>query len=424
MKAIVDCNSFYCACERLFRPDLAHKPIIVLSNNDGCIISRSDEAKALGIKMAGPYYKIRSSIRKDTAVFSSNYNLYGGLSRRVMQTLKEYVGDNNVEVYSVDESFVDLSHIPSDQLQNFCLDLKYTVEKWTGIPVSIGVAKSKVLCKAANRISKKKKIETNGVVVLQSEDTIKEALEKMKVSDVWGIGQRFAIKLEEYGVSTAWDLRNMNEEWGRRNLGGVVGVRLIRELNGVPCIGLKDELLVKKMIATTRMFSSPVKTLRELKEAVSSYVSRAGEKLRKQKYCAKQMHVFVITNDYKNAYEYTPQNFGLSSTLPVATASTTELISYALPLVRRLFSEGSRYLKAGVILSELVPESSIQGSFFSSHTTSQYNSLMETIDSINAGIGGEALKFASSGLDRKWKMRQGMRSPLYTSRWNELKEVK
>lgn len=424
MKAIVDCNSFYCACERLFRPDLAHKPIIVLSNNDGCIISRSDEAKELGIQMAGPFYKIRSLIRqKEIAVFSSNYNLYGELSQRVMNTLKSIAGEDKVEVYSVDESFVDLNHIPQAQLSEFCMDLKTTIEKWTGIPVSIGVATSKVLCKAANRVSKMRKLETGGVVILRSEDRIREVLEKMKVGDLWGIGQRYAIKLEEQQIYTAWDLRNMNEEWGRKNLGGVVGVRLIRELRGEECIDIKDALIIKKMIATTRMFGAPVYLFEELRESVATYISRAAEKLRRQGYCARHLHVFVVTNDYKNGYEYAPQNFGLSMLLPFATSSTTELMNAALPLIEKLYMEGSRYLKAGVILSDFVPEGSIQGTFFSSHNSKQSDLLMSTIDNINASIGSDALKFASSGLDRKWKMQQNMRSPLYTSKWNELREV-
>ena len=424
MKAIVDCNSFYCSCERLFRPELLHKPVIVLSNNDGCIISRSDEAKRLGLQLAGPFYKIRSSIReKDIAVFSSNYNLYGELSQRVMETLKFFVGEKNVEVYSVDESFVNLAHIPLHQLQEFCLELKHSVEKWTGIPVSIGVAKSKVLCKAANRISKKGKVENEGVVFLHSEDTIRKALEQMSVGDIWGVGQRFAIKLEEQGIKSAWDLRNMPEEWGRKNLGGVVGVRLIRELKGEECISIKEALVVKKMIATTRMFGEPLTSLMDLKEAVAAYVSRAAEKLRLQKYCAQHLYVFVVTNDYKTEYLYNPQNFGIDLTLPVATSSTHELINHALCLLEKLFKDGSRYLKAGVILSEFVPESSIQGNFFSSDYTPRDRLLMETIDSINASLGNDALKFASSGLERKWTMRQGMRSPFYTSKWNELREV-
>lgn len=424
MKAIIDCNSFYCACERLFRPELKDQPIIVLSNNDGCVISRSDEAKELGIQMAGPYYKIRSSVlQKNVAVFSSNYNLYGEISQRVMHVLKALAGEDNIEVYSVDECFVNLSHVPQNELHLFGLHLKRTVEKWTGIPVSVGVATSKVLCKAANRLSKKKKIETGGVVVLTNEDNIRNTLQMMKVGDIWGVGQRFALKLEEQGIHTAWDLRNTNEEWVRKNLGGVVGVRLIRELRGEECIGLKEELSVKKMISTTRMFSSPVFTLQELKESVAHYISRASEKLRRQSSCATELHVFVVTNDYASEYAYNPLNFGLTTTLPVATASTGELLKHAMQLITRLYKEGSRYLKAGVILNGIIPETAIQGSFFEQGASPRNKLLFEAIDNINASIGTDSIRFASSGLERKWKMKQDMLSPLYTSRWNELRDV-
>lgn len=424
MKAIIDCNSFYCACERLFRPELKDKPIIVLSNNDGCVISRSDEAKQLGIQMAGPYYKIRSSIlEKQVAVFSSNYNLYGEMSQRVMGVLKNLVGEENLEVYSVDECFVNLHHLRENELQQFGLHLKKTVEQWTGIPVSVGVATSKVLCKAANRLSKKKKIETGGVVLLNNEQKIRSALESMKVGDIWGIGQRYAVKLEQLGIHTAWDLRNMNEEWGRKNLGGVVGVRLIRELQGQECIGLKEELSVKKMISTTRMYGSPVFTLHELKESVAYYVSRASEKLRRQRSCAKELHVFVVTNNYGNEYEYNPLNFGITTILPVATSSTGELLKHAMQLITTLYKEGSRYLKAGVILNDIIPETAIQANFFEPKTSPKNKVLFEAIDNINASIGGDSLRFASSGLQRKWKMKQDMLSPLYTSQWNELREV-
>lgn len=247
MKAIVDCNSFYCACEKVFRPDLRFKPVVVLSNNDGCIVSRNDEARALGIKMTVPYYQARPIIEKyGIAVFSSNYNLYGDMSQRVMQTLKTLVGKDKVEVYSIDESFLDLRHIPAAKLYPFCREIVDTVEKWTGIPVSIGVAPTKVLAKSANRLAKKDKRASKGVCIMDTEEKMTEMLKSTPVSGIWGVGRKYAAKLEKRKINTAWDLRNMNEEWGRHNLGGVVGVRLIKELRGEPCIEMKDPLETKK----------------------------------------------------------------------------------------------------------------------------------------------------------------------------------
>ena len=207
MKAIIDCNSFYCACETLFRPEYKNKPVIVLSNNDGCIISRSDEAKALGIKMAAPFFQVRSLVSKyKTGVFSSNYNLYGEMSQRVMDTLKLLAGENNVEVYSIDESFIELSHIQNNHLEDFCIELKKYIEHWTGIAVSIGLAKSKILCKVANRIAKGNKIKTKGVVSIMSDDKTKDALLNTNVEDIWGIGHQFSLKLKKQGIMNAWNL--------------------------------------------------------------------------------------------------------------------------------------------------------------------------------------------------------------------------
>lgn len=262
MKAIIDCNSFYCSCERLFQPALATRPVIVLSNNDGCIISRSDEAKALGVEMAGPYFKAKPLILKHRVVtFSSNYNLYGDLSWRVMETLRTLLPPGAVEVYSVDECFADLGHIPDEQLQSFSVYLKETVEQWTGINVSIGVAPTKVLSKIANRLAKKHKALTNCVLVLNTKRKIEQALQKTAVEDIWGVGWQYAVKLRLYNINNALDLSRQNIEWAHRVMGGVVGVRLIRELNGEESIAMNEERLTKKMIATTRMFGTPVGTL-------------------------------------------------------------------------------------------------------------------------------------------------------------------
>jgi DNA polymerase V len=427
MTAIVDCNSFYCSCERLFVPSLHNQPVVVLSNNDGCIVSRTDEAKALGIGMAGPYYENKEVIEKNkVTVFSSNYNLYGDLSMRVMDSLRSIVGDNNIEVYSVDEAFLNLNDVPVHELEKITLLLKERTEQWTGINVSVGVAPTKVLSKVANRLAKKNKQATNCIMVLDTEEKIQEALQRTSVADVWGVGGRYAYKLKEfYNIQTALQLSKMNEEWARKNLGGVVGVRLIKELNGIPCIKMKDPLETKKMIATTRMFGKPVYELADLKEAVATYTSRAAEKLRRQCSAAKFIDVFVVTNDQKGKqYEYHPQSRHNYITLPIATSNTNTLISYAVPLVEQLYINGPKYLKAGVMLSGIVPDVSIQGNLFLPEINNNGKLLMDMIDNINFSQRDDVLKFASSGTKRDWKMRQELRSKRYTTRWNELYEVK
>lgn len=425
MYAIVDCNSFYCSCERLFEPSLYNKPVVVLSNNDGCIVSRTDEAKALGIGMAGPYYQNKDVIEQhNVAVFSSNYNLYGDLSMRVMDTLRSVAGDANVEVYSVDEAFVNLSSMSPEQLQNISVELKERTELWTGIKVSVGAAPTKVLSKVANRLAKKNKQATNCIMILDTEEKIQEALQRTPVADVWGVGRRSAYKLKEfYNIQNAWQLSKMNEEWARKNLGGVVGVRLIKELNGTPCIEMKDPLENKQMIATTRMFGKPVYELNDLKEAVATYTSRAAEKLRRQYSAAKLINVFVVTNDQKgHQYEYNPKTKHTYVTLPSATSNTHELIHYAVPLVERLYVSGPKYLKAGVMLGSIVPDNSIQGNLFVEEANQQ-RLLMEAMDNINFSMRDDVVKYAATGLKRNWKMRQELRSKRYTTRWDELYEV-
>jgi len=426
MKAIVDCDSFYCSCERVFKPDLWYKPVVVLSNNDGCIVSRTDEAKRLGIGMAAPYYQHKDLIEKnDVAVFSSNYNLYGDLSMRVMDTLRHLLGENNVEVYSVDEAFIDLGDSSREQLAEQAKGIKQTIEQWTGINVSIGVAPTKVLAKVANRLSKKDKQNTECIMVLNTQEEIIQALKKTAVEDIWGVGYRSATKLKQlWSIYDGLQLRNMSEEWAKANLGGVVGVRLIKELKGQQSIEMKDPLRQKKMIATTRMFGKPVLDLNDLKEAVATYTSRAAEKLRRQSCAAKLIDVFVVSNDYPgNQYEYNPQTKHNHIKLLQPTSHTNELIKNAVPLVEELYNAGSKYLKAGVMLGELVPDESIQGNMFKSERVNHQRILMEAMDNINFSMRDDAVKYVASGLKRNWKMRQEMRSGRYTTRWEELFEV-
>ena len=375
--------------------------------------------------MASPFYQNREVIEKNkVAVFSSNYNLYGDLSMRVMDTLRHLAGVHRVEVYSVDEAFLDLSSLPKEKLFSAAKEIKETVEQWTGITVSVGVAPSKVLSKVANRLSKKDKAGTGGVLVLDTEDKIKEALEKTAVDEIWGVGRQYAAKLHHLLIDNGWQLRQLPEAWARKNLGGVVGVRLIKELKGIPCIPMKDPLERKKMIATTRMFGKPATELSDIKEAVATYTARAAEKLRRQYSAATCIQVFLVTNGSHTArYEYHPQSCSLHARFPKASADTAELLRYALPLAEKLFQPGLKYLKAGVILSELVPDNAIQENLFLNEPRHKSNWLMKAIDNINFSHRDDIVKFVASGLNRNWKMRQELRSKRFTTRWNELYEV-
>ena len=423
--AIVDCNSFYCSCERVFEPKIWNKSVVVLSNNDGCIVSRSDEAKKLGVKMAGPYFQAKHIIEKnDVRAFSSNYHLYGDMSMRVMDTLRALAGAENVEVYSVDEAFVNLDKIPFEQLEKFAHEIKETVEQWTGISVSVGLAPTKTLAKIANHIAKNDKAKTKCVSLLITEDEQRKALQQTRVNGIWGVGGAYANKLINWGITSAWDLRNMPDEWAHANMGGVVGVRLLKELRGEPSIIMREELETKKMIATTRMFGRPVTELNELKEAIATYTSRAAEKLRRQHCAAKTVSVFIVPKEESHSVNFS-HGPSLSSyiTLQWATSFTQELIKPAMKLVEDIFQSGRIYKKAGVMLSGIVPDTSIQASFFSGESKGVNRFLMSAVDNVNFSMRDDVVKFCSSGMNKNWKMRQELRSLRHSTRWDELKEV-
>ena len=425
MRAIVDCNSFYCSCEKVFHPEWNTTPVVVLSNNDGCVIARCDHAKALGIDMTGPYFKVKPLIEQyGVKVFSSNYNLYGDMSRRVMEILKEMVGEENVEVYSVDEAFLSLYHYSKDQLPLLAKTIKNTIRTWTGIEVSVGIAPTKTLAKVANRMAKKNKEATRCVTVLDTEEKIIAALQKTAIKDVWGIGSRYGDKLMTLGLQTAWDVSNLTEEWARKHLGGVVGVRLVKELKGEEAVVMKDQLDNKKMIATTRMFGYTVTELKEIKEAVATYTARAAEKLRRQKGAASTISVFLISQEKIDSphFRHGP-TVSTYTILSQPTSNTSELITPALNMVERLFVAGKKYKKAGVTLSGIVPDESIQGDLFL-QGKSIGRFLMDMVDNINFSMRDDMVKFAASGTRRNWKMQQSFHSPRYTTRWDELFEVK
>ena len=379
--------------------------------------------------MALPYFKAKHTIEKNgIAVFSSNYNLYGDMSWRVMQTLRTMLDDSDhskVEVYSVDEAFVDLQHIPPNSLEEYVRFMKETVEQWTGISVSIGVAPTKTLAKLANRLAKKNKIETGCIALLKSKDEQIEALQKTRVGSIWGVGRAYAEKLINLGIASAWELSNMREEWAHKNMGGVVGIRLIRELNGIPSIDMIEPLENKKMIATTRMFGSPVTELSDIKEAVATYTSRAAEKLRRQHCAAKNISVFIVPQEDSHTTDFSHGPLVSAHTiLPKATSLTNELIKPALELTDQIYKKGKLYKKAGVMLSGLVPDQSIQANMFLSETKNSSRKLMDMVDNVNFSMRDDVLKFAASGTTRDWKMRQELRSKRYTTRWDEMMSVK
>ncbi|CAN5415500.1 Y-family DNA polymerase [soil metagenome] len=426
MIAIVDCNSFYCSCERVFYPKLWKKPVVVLSNNDGCIISRTDEAKAAGVGMAAPFFMNQEIIQKNNVeVFSSNYHLYGDMSWRVMETLRSIAGEENVEVYSVDECFINIKEADESRLEEYALQIKQAVEQWTGVIVSVGIAPTKVLAKAANNLAKKNKVATNCVVVIDTPEKIDAALLKMPVNSIWGVGHQYAVKLNELNIYNAYELSRMTEAFVKRNLGGIVGVRLLKELQGIPAIDMEDELVSKKMIATTRMFGNPVTDLKDIKEAVATYTARAAEKLRRQHSVAGVISVFVVPKEIRASSERFRHGPMISNhfTLPVATSSTNELIKPALQLVESIYEEGNFYKKAGVTLSGLLSQEAVQSNMFAAPPDKAMQKLMHTLDNVNFSMRDDAVKFASSGTSRDWKMRQEYRSPMHTTRWNELREV-
>lgn len=429
MFALVDCNSFYCSCERLFRPDLENQPVVVLSNNDGCIIARSDEAKAAGIKMGAPYFQCKAELTENkVAVFSSNYQLYGELSMRVMDTLRNFVGNEKVEVYSVDEAFLQLGQLPENQLNEIASELKKRVETWTGIRVSVGIAPTKVLAKLANRMAKKHKKETKGALVLQHPAELEQALKETEIGEVWGIGHQYAEKLRRLGITDAWKFSQLPINWVQKNMGGVVGVRLHKELNGIPCIDLKNPLEKKKMIGSSRMFGRPVFELQEIREAVATYLARAAEKLRRQDSAATEISLYIVAAD-ENRFTYNPKKFSTSLVLPKPCSGTNELLEHALPLLPLIYQGKRKYLKAGVQLSGLVPASSLQENLFiHQETLDEYQEtnnkkLMKALDNINFSQGANTIHFGASGLQPTWVMRQEKMSPCYTTSWKDLREV-
>ncbi|MFA7381827.1 MAG: Y-family DNA polymerase [Desulfurivibrionaceae bacterium] len=415
--ALLDCNNFYVSCERLFNPKLAGQPVVVLSNNDGCIIARSNEAKALGIRMGEPFFKCRKFIEaKQVQVFSSNYPLYGDLSQRVMGILSQL--EPEVEVYSIDEAFFRQPKGKSQALLENGRHIRTTVGKQVGIPVSIGFGATKTLAKIANRIAKKQP-EHGGVFVLP-EQNLEAILATIEVGEVWGIGPRQSQKLCAYGMRTVLDLKNANDAWLRKHL-TITGLRTAMELRGVSCLPFEEAPAPRKSITSSRSFGQPVTDLSGLREALSAYVSIAAEKLRAEQKKAGCLQVYLTTNRFR---EGEPQYANsLTVTLANPTASTLALIHHASEALRQLYRPGFSYQKVGVVLVDLVASSHEQQHLFRVPHKEQ-GELMAALDKINRRWGRDTLQSGSAGLERPWKNKQTRKSPSYTTSWHELPVVR
>lgn len=417
--ALVDCNNFYVSCERVFNPKLAGKPVIVLSNNDGCAVARSNEAKELGFRFGIPVFEIQNVIEKHKIqVYSSNYALYGNMSQRVMETISTFTPD--MEIYSIDEAFLDLSSFRHYNLTEYGRKIQSTVYKWTGIPVSVGIAETKTLAKIANRVAKKFK-QAAGVLDLTASPHQDRALEITKVEDVWGIGRRYAEFLIKNSINNALQLRNANINLIKAKM-GVVGTRMLQELRGVSCYSLEKSPPTKKGITVSRSFKKEIKDLDDLNEAVAAYVSRGAEKLRTENSAAGVLMVFLMTNRFKKERFY----FNLETiNLPVPTNDTSELIQYACEGLRAIYRKGHRYKRAGVMFKDLVWCGSIQAGLFDVKDRKRSKKLMQSLDNINTKMGAGTLKYAAAGLghNQKWKTVFQRRSPAYTTNWNQLLEV-
>jgi DNA polymerase V len=417
MYALVDCNNFYASCERIFQPHLIGQPVVVLSNNDGCVIARSNEAKALGIPMGAPAFQHKDLFEKNKVhVFSSNYALYGDMSNRVMTILSQFSPE--VEVYSIDEAFLKFTGFEDYDLQDYGVQMRDRVQKWTGIPISVGFAPTKALAKVANKIAKKFPERTNGSYVIDSEDKRIKALKWNKIEDVWGVGRQHAKRLQAINVKTAYDFTQLHDDWVKNKM-SIVGLRLKRELQGESVLGL-DLPKTKKNIATTRSFDKTIEDFDNLRERIATFASVCSEKLRKQKSCCHQIIIFIRTDRFK---EERPYYFSRVITLPYGSNSAITLVQYATLALKSIYKTGLNYKKAGVIVCDLVPENALQLHLFDNENP-KHKQLMQAIDLTNKKLGNTKIKLASQDIQRTWKMKQEKLSPRYTTSINEIFVVK
>ena len=414
MYILVDCNNYFCSCERVFNPSLEGKPVIVLSNNDGCAISRSNEAKALGIKMGANFFEIESLIRQhDVQVFSTNFVLYADMSMRVKGLLSNFCPEQ--ENYSIDENFLCFNGLERFDLKGYCTKIAETVKQGTGIPVSIGVAPTKTLAKVANKYAKKYP-GYKSVCVIDTEEKRIAALRNLEIGDVWGIGRQHTKRLTEIGIKMAYDFTQMPRAWVRKNM-TVIGERTWRELLGEPCIQMETVQPDKQSIMVSRSFGKMISDLETLGEAVSNYSSMVAAKLRTQKSCTKCLLVFVDTNPYREDLAQYGRHIVIN--LPVATNSTAEIIRYALDGLRTIYRPNYLYKKAGVMAMDICPQNAVQANLFDTVDREKDKRLMGVLDNVNNRYGRNTLKMAVMGDGKAWKIKQERLSPCYTTRMKD-----
>lgn len=414
---LIDCNNFYASCERVFNPSLRGKPIVVLSNNDGCVIARSAEAKALGIPMGEPAYKLKELIESNQVnVFSSNYVLYGDMSHRVMTTIATFAPE--MEVYSIDEAFLLFDGFENIDFKTLGSKIVNSVTHNTGIPVSLGIAPTKTLAKVANKFAKKYKAY-HGVCIIDTDEKREKALKLTEIGDIWGIGRRYSKRLQYYSINTAWDFTQRTKSWVRHEM-GVVGEQTWMELRGTPCFEMETPS-AKKSICTSRSFGERLTELAPISEAVANFAAGCAEKLRKQHSYACVLTVFIHTNPFAtNQAQYYNQKV---MQLSVPTNDSTELINYALRGLKSIYAEGFRFKKAGVIVSDIIPERPLQADLFDVRQRDKFNKVMKVMDSLNESYGRQKVKVAAQGFDRKWKLKNEKLSPCFTTNLKDVMEV-
>ena len=415
MFALIDCNNFYASCERVFQPNLINKPIVVLSNNDGCVIARSNEAKSLGIPMGAPAFKYKKKFQDNKIeVFSSNFKLYGDMSNRVMSIVSRFVPD--IEIYSIDEAFLKFEGFSENIIDKKCIEIIETVMKWTGIPVSIGLAETKSLAKVANRIAKKDFSKTNSFYSINNNRKHIKALKTINIKDIWGIGSQNEKKLLKIGVKSGFDFIKIPDEWVKKNM-SIIGLKLKKELEGIPTLDIVKENNNKKSITTTRSFEAEISSLDELIERITTFAVVASKKLRIQNSECNMISVYIRSNPFKeNNDKY---HFSLTEALPFSTNSSIEISKFAIKLLKKIYHQGKSYKKAGIILMGLTPESIHQVSFFEKDTN-KHKKLMESIDDIDNKYGLYKVRLASQDQKRIWKMNRQNLSRNYTTNIEEV----
>ena len=415
MLALVDCNNFYVSCERVFRPDLNGRPVVVLSNNDGCIVARSNEVKALGVAMGTPLFKVKELIKAhNIQVFSSNYALYGDMSARVMQTLSHFSPE--IECYSIDEAFISMGNSRTDNTA-YSKEIKETILRWTGIPVSIGIGPTKTIAKVAANIAKKS-AKADGVLDLTDSPYYETALERTAVEDVWGIGRRIKERLNRAGVFNALQLRDMPDKWILDRF-SVMTLRTVQELRGQRCFDIESWPQPRKSVTVSRSFGHPVDTLEDLSAALSTFTARAAEKLRQDNLAAGIVNVFISTNRFQEDRYFNSSSFEF----PVSTSDTNEIICQSQRLLKSIYQMDRKYVKAGIILSALTDARFVQHNFFDTIDRDKSSRLMKVIDKLNSSCH-KNIKWGTENLSSSWQSNAASRSQSYTTEWSQILNVK